>query len=64
MIVRARLVCSEEGCAALYEASGSVAEIDSLGCDCGYGLQALGWPHPVEAGERVGRHTVLVPVVG
>jgi hypothetical protein len=44
MLVSARLVCSDGDCAVLYEAIGWLAEIESLGCECGCGLQVLGWP--------------------
>ena len=57
MIARARLVCSEEGCAAVYEAYGPIEELDALGCDCGFGLELLGWP---EAAAEDGRGTGVV----
>jgi hypothetical protein len=56
--VHALLVCSAEGCAELFEAYGPLDEIEALACDCGCGLQPLGWPP--EAGEREGLE--LVPV--
>jgi hypothetical protein len=43
------LVCSEEDCAAVFEAHGALAEIESLACDCGCALVLLAWPEPVEA---------------
>ena len=46
--VRALLVCSEEGCAELFEACGPLEEVEALACECGCGLQLLGWP--AEAG--------------
>lgn len=46
MLVRVRLVCSDGDCADLYEAIGQLAEIDTLGCECGFGLQVLAWPEP------------------
>jgi hypothetical protein len=48
MLVHARLVCSDGGCEARYEVIAHAAEVESLGCDCGYGLQVLGWPQAVE----------------
>lgn len=44
VVFRALLVCSDEGCAAEYEVYGTRSEIEALCCDCGLGLQPLGWP--------------------
>ena len=60
MTVRARLLCSDDDCSALYEALGSATEVEGLGCECGYGLQALGWPHPVEPTGQAERGLTLV----
>jgi hypothetical protein len=60
MLVYARLICSDDGCEARYEAIAHVAEVESLGCDCGYGLQVLGWPDAVE-GARDGQ-VALAPL--
>lgn len=59
----ARLVCSDGDCAVLYEAYGGAGDLGALACECGCGLQALGWPHPV---EQRGTHEalVLLPVDG
>ena len=44
-VLVARLVCSDARCAAEFEARGdTLAELDTLGCDCGCALQVLGWP--------------------
>lgn len=48
----ALLVCSAEGCAELFEAYGPLREVEALACDCGYGLQPLGWPHEVTEDEQ------------
>ncbi len=41
------LVCSDERCAELYLATGPLEELETLACDCGYGLQMLGLPEPL-----------------
>jgi hypothetical protein len=53
-LFRARLVCSGEECLAEYEVIAPAADIDALCCDCGLGLQVLGWPEeaPQAAYER------------
>ena len=47
-MVRARLLCSGEDCAEVFEAYGSLAELEALACDCGCALVLLAWPEPVE----------------
>lgn len=42
MIVHARLICSDEACAAELVAEGPLAEIEALACECGAGLVVLG----------------------
>jgi hypothetical protein len=64
VLYRARLVCSGEECLAEYEVLGTAAEIEALACDCGLGLQVLGWPEeeaggPFERGQGAVRLTVL-----
>ncbi len=55
MVGQARLVCSDGDCAVLYEASGPLGELETLGCDCGAGLLLLGWPEAVrQATDRHG----------
>ena len=34
-------MCSDEGCAELFEAYGSLAELEALACDCGCTLEIL-----------------------
>ena len=46
---RALLVCSKRGLRGRYEVFGTLPEIEALCCDCGLGLQSLGWP--AEAAE-------------
>ncbi len=60
MLVHAQLVCSDGGCAARYEVIAHVAEVESLGCDCGYGLQLLGWPQALD--DAPGGDLALTPV--
>jgi hypothetical protein len=57
-VLRARLVCSDGNCAVLYEAYGRAGDIDALGCDCGCGLQVLGWPEAVAA--RPGEESLVL----
>jgi len=35
------LVCSDEGCAELFEAYGTLEELEALACDCGCSLEIL-----------------------
>lgn len=37
----ARLICSDDCCAASFEAWGSLEELDALACDCGCTLVVL-----------------------
>jgi hypothetical protein len=47
---RALLICSDDDCTEVFEAYGSLEELDTLACDCGCALQVIGWPE--EAGHR------------
>lgn len=38
---RALLTCSDEDCADLFEAYGSLEELQALACDCGCALEIL-----------------------
>lgn len=41
----ARLICSAPECLAEAEArAATLEELDALACDCGCGLQVIGWP--------------------
>ena len=57
------LICSEDECTEVFEAYGSLEELESLACDCGCALQVLGIS---EAGEAIGGPTAdrfdLIPV--
>jgi len=35
------LICSDEGCAELFEAYGTLEELEALACDCGCSLEIL-----------------------
>jgi hypothetical protein len=52
-VVRALLICSDDGCTALYEAHGRLEEIETLACECGCGLAIVGWPEPLPVNGRV-----------
>jgi hypothetical protein len=49
-MVRALLICSEDECTAVFEAYGSLEDVERLACDCGCGLHVVGWPEPVANG--------------
>jgi hypothetical protein len=50
MLVRAYLVCSDGDCEFTLDAVGTPAELETLCCDCGYGLEQIGWPDEVLSG--------------
>ena len=57
---RALLLCADAGCAEVFEAYGSLEELEAVACDCGCSLELLeisdaGEPSPAEG-------FVLVPV--
>jgi hypothetical protein len=59
MMVRARLFCSDPRCAAAFEASGPIEELEALACSCGGGLEITGFPE--ETGGLVhGKFELLV----
>jgi hypothetical protein len=47
----ALLVCSDEGCAELFEAYGTLEELEALACDCGCSLEILTL-HDVDGEEQ------------
>jgi hypothetical protein len=48
-VFTARLICSDPGCDAEDEVeAATVAELESLACDCGCALEIVGWPLVVE----------------
>jgi hypothetical protein len=57
------LICSEDECTEVFEAYGSLEELEALACDCGCALQVLGIS---DAGETTGGPTAdrfdLIPV--
>ena len=44
MLYRARLICSDDDCTDTFEAYGTLEELEALACDCGCGLEIVGWP--------------------
>jgi hypothetical protein len=42
-MVRARLFCSDPRCAAAFEATGPIEELEALACSCGGGLEVTGF---------------------
>ena len=42
------VMCSDDDCDEVLEVYGKLLELDTLSCDCGCGMQVLGWPEPVE----------------
>ena len=40
-VFRALLICSDDDCAELFEAYGSLDELEALACDCGCSLHVL-----------------------
>ena len=40
-VFRALLVCADDDCAEVFEAYGSLPELEALACDCGCSLELL-----------------------
>jgi hypothetical protein len=40
-VFRALLICSEQDCAEVFEAYGSLEELETLACDCGCSLELI-----------------------
>jgi len=58
----ARLICSDPECAEALEAhAATAAELETLMCQCGCGLQVLGWADWVED-EQPGAAVVVLRV--
>jgi hypothetical protein len=54
MMFVARLICSDAGCAAELTADADgAAELGTLLCDCGCGLEIVGWPDWVDEPAEV-----------
>jgi hypothetical protein len=51
---RALLVCADGDCAEVFEAYGSVEELEALACDCGCSLELLEISEPAEPGVTRG----------
>ena len=56
---RALLICSDDVCDEVFEAYGSIAELETLACDCGCGLEIFevselaGEPRPAGGFELI-----------
>jgi hypothetical protein len=59
-MVRAVLFCSDDDCTAVFEAYGELEEVERLACECGCGLQVLGWPEPVGNGRGAELELTLI----
>ncbi len=55
------LVCSDEDCTEVFEAVGTVEELLALACDCGCGLELIGWPESVEPGRTERLSVIPLP---
>jgi hypothetical protein len=62
VVYRALVVCSDEGCAAAYEVHATLPEIEALCCDCGLGLEALGWPEQAYEADDAPVRLALLPL--
>jgi hypothetical protein len=49
MVVKARLFCTDPKCADVYEAVGTLEDLEALACFCGAGLEIVGWPDDARA---------------
>ena len=57
----ARLICSDPECTAEAEATaGTLAELETLACDCGCALEVLAWPDTEDAADGGGLEVVLI----
>ena len=52
-MVRALLFCSDDECTAVFEAYGPLAEIEAMACECGCGLEVVGWPEPADGSAHL-----------
>jgi hypothetical protein len=62
VVFRALAVCSGEECRAEYELIGPLDELAVVGCDCGLGLQVLGWPEEAYEAEQSAVRLKLLPL--
>jgi hypothetical protein len=61
-LFRALVVCSGQNCMAEYEAVGPLAEIEALCCDCGLGLNVLGWPEEAYEADKARVRLFVLPL--
>lgn len=58
-VLIARLICSDPACAAEATAEArTLRELETLVCDCGCGLEVIGWPDHAHAEAEVVRLAV------
>jgi len=62
VLFRALVVCSDGGCEAEYEVLGLLAKIEAMCCDCGSGLQVLGWPERAYEADFQAVRLLLLPL--
>ena len=60
MIFRAKLICTDAGCDAVYEGVGRIGELEALACFCGGGLEIIGFPD--DSGESARAGFELLPL--
>ena len=57
MLYRALLICSDDECTDVFEAYGTLEELETLACDCCCALEIVGCPD--QAGEKPGALELL-----
>jgi hypothetical protein len=60
VMFRALLICSDEGCDELFEAYGTLEELEALACDCGCALHVVSL-QDAEGQEQRGFELSAVP---
>lgn len=53
MLHVAVLVCSGPACAERTQEVGTLPELETLACDCGWGLLVVGWATPLGSGSSL-----------
>lgn len=51
MVYSAVLICSDDDCTERFVARGTLAELEALACECGCGLEVVGWPDGVPGAD-------------
>jgi hypothetical protein len=61
----ARLICSDEGCAEqLLAEARTLRELETLVCECGCGLEVIGWPDHAADAEAPLAEVVVIALAG